>query len=184
MIKNLLKNSKFSIVVLITTVILNIIFLCQPVVGTYSGVTKYKDSYFTNSYNTRLEFKNGCVYETNSKNGESEYYVGLYQRVKSINDDETVDKIVIISFPTNSYSSSTSTYKDTFIRRSVFTLSKGNNIYTSASAIFLQILFCCLEITFLIRFVSQYKSEKEAVNKTNESDVYKEPDNDEYNYKD
>ncbi|MBQ4511220.1 MAG: hypothetical protein II984_10885 [Clostridia bacterium] len=164
MLQNLLKKSKFSIAILIVAVILNIIFLCQPVVGTYSGVTKYGSSYYTSSFNTKLEFKRGYVYGSNSQNGETENYVGLYQRVKSKNDDnKTVDKIVLISFPTNSYSSSVSTYKDTFIRRSVFTLSKGDNTYTSATAVFLQIFFCCLEITFLIRFISQYKSEKASV---------------------
>ena len=150
--KKLLKNWKFSIIVLVLIVIFNIVFLCQPVFGTYRGTTKYS-GWYGEHYETKLQFDDGYVQVVYSRNYNGEQRVansiGIYQRVD--------DKIIIISFLTNPNESDLDTRKSIFTRNSVFSLSYGDNAYTSAGAVVLQIVFSIAEIVFLVRFVFQLK---------------------------
>ncbi len=150
--KKLFKNWKFSIIVLVLIVIFNIVFLCQPVFGTYRGTTTYS-GWYSKNYETKLQFDDGyaqVVYSMNY-NGKQQVSnnIGIYQRVD--------DKIIIISFLTNPDESDLDTRKRIFTRNSVFSLSSGDNVYTSAGAVVLQIVFSIAEIVFLVRFVSQLK---------------------------
>ena len=150
--KTLFKNWKFSIFTLIVLVVLNIVFLCQPVFGTYRGTTTYS-GWYSENYGTKLQFDDGYAQVVYSRNYNGEQQVanniGIYQRVD--------DKIIIISFFTNP-GESLDTRKRIFTRNSVFSLSYGENVYTSAGAVVLQIAFSIAEIVFLVRFVTQLKS--------------------------
>lgn len=171
MIKNLIKkcsnNWKFSAAVLIVSLILNIVLLCQPVFGTYTGVTEYKYSgmYFSNTetYQTTLSFSGGCATVNYTKGNETAYNAGVYQKI----DDE----IVIITSLTNpNGGSSLDTRRRVFTRDSVFSLSQGENQYTSISAIFIQIVLAVIELSFIIRLISQLKLKKSENNESNNSE--------------
>lgn len=150
--KKIFTHWKFSIFTLIVLVVLNIVFLCQPVFGTYRGTTKYSGWYGEN-YETKLQFDDGYAQVVYSRNYNGKQHVanniGIYQRVD--------DKIIIISFLTNPDERDLDTRKRIFTRNSVFSLSSGDNVYTSAGAVVLQIVFSIAEIVFLVRFVSQIK---------------------------
>lgn len=152
--KKLFINWKFSISVFIVVVILNIIFLCQPVVGSYKGITKDSGSYYSETYDTNLSFNNGVATVTYTRNLNNEkttaYNVGCYQRIDN--------QIIIITFLTNPNESDLDMRKRVFTRESVFTLSSGYNKYTSTISVFLQLGFVTLELVFLIRFVLQLKN--------------------------
>lgn len=154
--KKLFINWQFSILIFVLVVILNIIFLCQPVVGSYKGITKDSGSYYSEAYDTRLSFNNGVATVTYTRNYYNEkpiaYNVGVYQRIDN--------QIIIITFSMNPNESDLDMRKRVFTRESVFTLSFDDNKYTSAISIFLQLGFVTLELVFLIRFVLQLKNER------------------------
>ncbi|MBQ3572019.1 MAG: hypothetical protein IJA15_04245 [Clostridia bacterium] len=151
--KKMFKNWKFSIIVLLLIVIFNIVFLCQPVYGIYRGTTTYS-GWYSESYETKIQFDDGYAQVVYSRNYNGKQQVannvGIYQRVD--------DKIIIISFLTNPDESDLDTRKRIFTRNSVFSLSNGENIYTSKGSVFLQIGFAIVEIILLVRFVVQFKS--------------------------
>ena len=161
MVNNLLKkclnNWKFSATVLVMSVILNIVLLCQPVFGTYRGVTEYKYSgmYYSSSetYQTTLSFNGGCATVNYRKEGKTAYNAGVYQKIGN--------EIVIITSLTNpNGGSNLETRRRVFTRDSVFTLSQGENQYTSSGAIFAQIILAISELVFLIRVILQLKLKK------------------------
>ena len=150
--KMLFKNWKFSIFALILIVVLNIVFLCQPVFGTYRGVEKYEN--YGASFNIELKFSNGFVSMSEKRNYPGDIYyqynIGTYERYG--------DKIFCIVHRVNDPSSS-HIYLDerSYTRDSVFSLSSGEGEYTSIGAVVLQIAYSIAEIVFLIRFVSQFR---------------------------
>lgn len=148
--KKLLLNWKFSIFVFIVVAILNIVFLCQPVVGTYKGVTKYS-GFYSYAYDTSLSFNNGVATVSYRNYIQTSYNVGLYQRI-----DNQIIIITCLADPNENLDMR----KRVFTRESVFKLSDGDNKYNSTIAVLLQLGFVIIESVFLIRFILQLKDER------------------------
>jgi hypothetical protein len=147
MIKQIKGNWKFSCGLLILLVIFNIVFLRQPTFGKYTGTIIYNSYYGSESYHTEIDFKGGCVCVAFTKQGVTAYEAGIYQKVE--------DKIVLITFYTNpTYQQET--HKRIYTRDSVFALSSGETVFTSTSAILLQIALSIVELIVFSRFVWQF----------------------------
>lgn len=163
MFKKVLKNWKFSFLIFLVFVVLNIILLCQPVVGTYRGITEPQgSSYYSDSYYTKIKFNNsGFVSIEHYKDEEtSSIYAGIYQSI----DSDDGNYIRIFAFDCT-YFNSNSSYavtpaRQSYTRNSVFSISSNDNTYTSGLAVFLQMLFITIEFIFLIRFIFQAKQAK------------------------
>jgi len=150
--KKIFSSWKFSICVLIITVILNIILLCQPVFGTYSGTVKDTRWYSTTYTDTKINFESGFATIEWGNGKDVATNVGIYQKVEN--------KIVIITFSTNTDSQSLDNRKRIFTRHSVFSISwdETEGELCSKDAIWAQIGLGILEFVFLFRFISQLKN--------------------------
>ena len=157
LVKKCLNNWKFSAIILVVSVILNIIFLCQPVFGTYRGDTKYRayinGSEKSETYQTILSFNGGCATVNYTKGDTTSYNVGVYQKIEN--------EIVIITSLTYPEGVSLDTRRRFFTRESVFVLSQGENQYISGSAISTQTILTIIDLVFVIRVISQLKPKKQ-----------------------
>lgn len=165
MIKKILKSWKISAIIMIISVILNIVLLCQPVVGTYTGATKYSDYYYSSSFNTEIHFDGGYATIKLYRQGENPtYYAGIYKVI----DDEI--RLIVFNYTEFSSFFNIEPLRETYTRNSVFSISYGENQYTSGLAIFLQIFYAIVELIFLIRFIlqfSQFIKERENLEEQN-----------------
>ena len=167
-IKKCFSDWKFSAVVLVISIILNIGLLCQPVFGTYTGLTEYRYAFSSSEfYQTTLSFNGGCATVNYADAYVTAYNAGVYQKIG--------DKIVIIIFDTNpDGGSGLDTRKRVFTRESVFVLSQEENQYTSLSAVFAQGVLAVIELVFVTRVILLQKAEmkkSEASEKNNSADV-------------
>ncbi len=163
MLKRVFKNWKFSALVLGIFIILNITLLCQPVLGKYSGVTNPSSNYYySSSYNTDITFKGGRATINHHKSDDQTIYAGVYEIV----DDEI--RIVCFNYTEfNSFFDVKAT-RGTYTRNSVFSISSGENQYTSGVAVFLQVFYAIIELIFLIRLISQLIQLKKDAQETTE----------------
>lgn len=147
--KKLLSNWIFSIFTLIFIVILNIVFLCQPVFGTYDGEFKNDWGY---DYDVSISFDNRVATIQNSYvSGGQKIELGLYYVYSN--------SIEIMAF--SHYTSTTVEYRRiNLTRNSVFSMYWGEaegELY-STGAIWLQVGLAIFELVFLFRFISQFKN--------------------------
>ncbi len=148
MIKQIRGDWKFSCGLLILLVIFNIVFLCQPTFGKYTGTIRYNSyPYGSESYQTEIDFKGGCVCVAFTRHGDTAHEAGIYQKIE--------DKIVLITFYTNP-THQQETHKRIYTRDSVFALSSEETVFTSTSAILLQIALSIVELIVFSRFVWQF----------------------------
>ena len=166
MMRKIFGNLRVLAVILALLLVVNIIFLCQPVFGTYTGVSDYTAYYGSgDDYLTKMTFNGGCVNITFTKGDRIETEAGVYQKVG--------DKIAMITFDTAAEHKVT-THERTCVRKSVFVLeyviysdAAGVNLI-SAYAVWMQIALGVAELAALMLILKQVVSKKETDASTDE----------------
>lgn len=159
MLRKIFSNLRVLAVILALLLVVNIIFLCQPVFGTYTGVSDYTAYYGSgDDYLTKMTFNGGCVNITFTKGDRIETEAGVYQKVG--------DKIAMITFDTDAGHQVKTTHNRTCVRKSVFVLeygrysdSAGVNLI-SAYAVWMQIALGVAELAALVLILKQVVSKK------------------------
>ena len=150
--KKLSGNWKALMLILVLIIVANIVFLCQPVFGTYKGSEKI-DQYGL-VLDSELKFNDGFVSMSTKRTYPTETYykysIGTYERygnrifciVHSVNDPS--DSHIYLG-------------ESQYERNSIFSISSGDVVYTSVGAIFLQVFLGGLETVVLVRFICLLK---------------------------